>query len=72
MVIREMGMLNTHTYAEYLHINKKIRKINEMINYILDTLSTEYTPQVFTHASRIFHRMCSMRVILHNDDNEGN
>ena len=39
-------------------------------NYILDTRSTEYTQQAFTLAFRVFHRMCSMQVTLHNDDNE--
>ena len=31
-------------------------KINERIDLILDTLSTEYTQLAITHASRIFHR----------------
>ena len=37
-------------------------KVTEWTNYILDTLSTEYTQQAFAHASRIFHRICSMQV----------
>ena len=44
------------------HILRKIRKATKIINYILDTLSIEYTQHVFTHASRISHRMCSMQV----------
>ena len=44
------------------YIAKKIRKVTERINYILDTLSTESTQQAFTHASRIFRRMCSTQV----------
>ena len=34
----------------------------ERINYILDTLLTEYTQQESLHASNIFHHMCSMQV----------
>ena len=44
------------------HFAKKIRKVTERTNYILDALSTEYTQQAFTHSSRIFYRMCSMQV----------
>ena len=53
-----MGQFNTYnpTYSE------KIRKVIDRTNYILDTFSTEYTQQAFTHAFRIFHRMCSMQV----------
>ena len=40
-------------------IAKKINKVTETINYILDILSTEYTQQAFTHASWIFYRMGS-------------
>ena len=41
---------------------KKIGKVTERTKYILDTLSTEYTQQVFMHASGIVHRMCSLQV----------
>ena len=37
-------------------------ELNKRFNYILDTLSTEYTQQAFTHASRIFHLM--LKIIL--------
>ena len=50
---------STHTTP---HLGKKIRKITKWINYILDILPTEYTQQSLTHASGIFHRMCSMQV----------
>ena len=43
-------------------IAKKIRKVIEITNSILDTLSIEYTQQAFTRASGIFHYMCSMQV----------
>ena len=46
-----MGRFNT--YNPYTA--KKIRKVIEITNLILDTLSTEYIQQAFTHASRIFH-----------------
>ena len=51
----------------------KMGKITERTNHILDTLSTEYTQQAFTHACNIFHGMGSMQVSkpnLHDDDNE--
>ena len=38
------------------------KKVTKRTNYILYTLSTEYTQQAFTRASRICHRMCSMQV----------
>ena len=41
---------------------KKLRKVTERTNYILETLWSEYTHQAFTPASRIFHRMCSMEL----------
>ena len=44
------------------HNMKQIRRVIERINYILDTIPTEYTQQAFTHAPGIFHRMCSMQV----------
>ena len=44
------------------HIVKKIRKVPARTINTLDTLSTEYTQQVFTHTSGIFHLMCSMQV----------
>ena len=44
------------------HIVKEIRKVTEINNYILDKFPTEYTEQAVTHASRIFHFMCSMQV----------
>ena len=52
-----MGQFNT------CNIDEKIRMVTEITNYILDTLSIEYTQQaLFTHASRIFDCMCSMQV----------
>ena len=39
-------------------------KINETIDLILGTLSTEYTQSAFTHASRIFHR------VFNDNDND--
>ena len=45
------------------YIWKKTRKVTEKTNYILDTHSTKYTQQVFTHASRIFHIKWS--IIIH-------
>ena len=42
----------THTTP---HFAKKIRKVTKKTNYVLDTLSTEYT-----QAPGIVHRMCSM------------
>ena len=42
-------------------IAKKIKKVTKRTNFILDYLSTEYTQQAFTHASWIFHRMCSLQ-----------
>ena len=53
-----MGQFNTYnpTFCE------ETRKVTEWTNYILDTLSTDYNQQAFTHASRIFHRICSMQV----------
>ena len=36
------------------HGATKIKKINEITNYFLDTLPIEYTQQAFTNASRIF------------------
>ena len=54
-----MGQLNTYnpTYCE------ENKEATGRTNYILDTLSTEYTQQaLFTHASRIFRRMCWMQV----------
>ena len=44
----------THTAS---HIAKKIKNVAERVNYILDTLSADYTQQAFTHAFRIFHRI---------------
>ena len=44
------------------HIAKKIEKVTRRTNYNLDILLAEYTQQAFTHASRIFHSMCSMQV----------
>ena len=41
------------------HIVKKVKKVTKRINYILNTRPSEYTHQTFTHASGIFHRMCS-------------
>ena len=38
----------THTTP---HIAKKIKKVTESTNYILETLSTEYTQQAFTRVS---------------------
>ena len=49
----------THTTS---HIAKDIRRVTERINFMLDALSTEYTQQAYTHASRIFHSMCSRQV----------
>ena len=51
---------STHTTPHFCE--KKIRKVSEKTNYILDTNSTEYTQQAFAHASRISYRMCSMQV----------
>ena len=48
----------THTT---LHVAKKMRKVTKKTNYILDTPSTEYDQQTFTHVPGIFHRMCSIR-----------
>ena len=39
----------THTAA---YIAKKIKKLTERTNYILDTLSIKYIQQAFTDASR--------------------
>ena len=36
---------------------RKMKKVTENTNSILDTFSTEYTQQAFTHVSRFFHRM---------------
>ena len=36
--------------------------MTERINYILDTLLTEYTQPAFMHASGISHRMWSMQM----------
>ena len=52
----------TNSTNTTLNIAKTIKKETERTNYILGTLSTEYTQQAFTHASRISHRMCSMQV----------
>ena len=45
------------------HIAKKIKKITEITNTILDMLSTEYRPtqQAFTHAYWNFHHVCSLQ-----------
>ena len=51
---------STHTTP---HIAEKIGNVTERTSYILDTLWTKYTQQALTHASRIFHRMCSMQII---------
>ena len=50
---------STHTTP---HNAKKIRKVTVIINYIFDTLPTEYSQQAFTHASGIFHCVGSMQV----------
>ena len=57
----------THTTP---HIVKKIRRVIERTNYILDTLSTEYTPQAFMHTESftIFDQCKGAN--LHDDDNE--
>ena len=49
------------------HSAKKIRTVNKRTNYILYTLPTEYNKQASTHASRIFHHMCSMQVSHYRD-----
>ena len=41
-------------------IAEVIYKVVDRINYILDTFSTEYSQQAFTHAYGIFHNMRSM------------
>ena len=50
-----MEWFNTHN-PTYCTGNKEG---NERTSYILDTLSTEYTQQAFTHASWMFHSMRS-------------
>ena len=52
-----MGQLNIHS-PTFCEENKDVNREN----YILDTLSIEYKQEAFTHVSRIFHRMCAMRV----------
>ena len=54
----------THTTP---HVVKKQRKVTKRTNYILDTLSPEYTQQAFTQASRIFHHMCYVGWLLRHD-----
>ena len=49
----------THTTP---YIATKIRKVTERTKYIWYTLTMEYNQQAFTHASRMFHHMCSMKV----------
>ena len=53
-----MGLFDTYN----LRYCEEIRKVTEIIIYILDILSTENTQLNFMHASKIFHLMCSMQV----------
>ena len=55
ITLTSMGQFNIHVY-------NKIRTVTERTNLMLDTFLAEYTQQAFTHASRIFHRMCRMQV----------
>ena len=50
---------------------KKIKKVTERTDSILDILSIEYIQQAFTHASRIFPVSVYYKwTNMHDDDNE--
>ena len=65
MMIRFLNISPRSPYLEWASLThstprnaNKIANVTATTKYILNIRSTEYTPEAFTTASRLFHRLC--------------